>query len=123
MERRRQLVRKYQDWIEVTPHITFAQNVDHEKSSNHLMPVSIDFANLSMHRSDFMNALRKKGIITQVHYIPVVNQPFYERQGFCRSAFPNCQKYYKSALSLPLYFGLENRQFDYVVNELENLLM
>ena len=60
MERRRQLVRKYQDWIEVTPHITFAQNVNHDKSSNHLMPVSIDFANLSMHRSDFMNALRKK---------------------------------------------------------------
>ena len=103
----------------MTPNITLAQNIDHEISSNHLMPVSIDFANLTMHRSDFMNALRKKGIITQVHYIPVVNQPFYERQGFCRSDFPNSQKYYESALSLPLYYGLNDHEFDYVIQELE----
>jgi len=122
MERRRQLVRKYQDWIEVTPNVTLAQQIDHEISSNHLMPVSIDFAKLLMPRSDFMNALRKKGIITQVHYIPVVNQPFYERQGFRRSAFPNSQKYYKSALSLPLYYGLRDHEFDYVIQELEQLI-
>ena len=69
-----------------------------------------------------MKQLRDKSIITQVHYIPVVNQPFFKKQGFTAKDFPVSQAYYKAALSLPLYYSLTDKEFDYVIDTMEQLL-
>mgnify|MGYP001457602447 CR=1 FL=1 len=53
--------------------------------------------------------LKKNGINTQVHYIPIHLQPYYKnRYGYKPGDYPISEKYYEDALSLPLYPKLKN---------------
>ena len=71
----------------------------------HLYPVRIDFAAAGTSRTEVMNRLRERGIGTQVHYIPVPDQPYYvERYG--TQDLPGARRYYERTLSLPLFVGM-----------------
>ena len=119
VSRRRELSLWYTEWLKTQTNIMRAQNIDVELSANHLLTVAIDFENLKVSRNDFMKALRVKNIVTQVHYIPVVNHPFYKSQGFDPNDFPKSQNYFSKALSLPLFYGLSNTDFEYVLEQLK----
>jgi len=41
-----------------------------------------------------------------LHYIPVYRQPYYAREGFKPSDFPESERYYAEAITLPMYPGL-----------------
>ena len=69
-----------------------------------------------------MGELRRRGVITQVHYIPVTMQPFYQQLGFENTDYPLANAYYAQALSLPLYFDLTNTQQDLVIALMLELL-
>ena len=88
----------------------------------HLYSVLIDFEQLSLNRSQLVLALRDKGIGTQVLYIPVNEQPFYENR-YGVSELPGAKRYYQRALSLPLYSALTEEAVEYVVSVLGELLM
>ena len=47
-------------------------------SSNHLYILRINFKFLKITREQLFSYLRKKEIICQIHYIPIVMHPFYE---------------------------------------------
>jgi dTDP-4-amino-4,6-dideoxygalactose transaminase len=66
------------------------------------------------HREVF-EAMRGTGIGVNLHYIPVPRQPYYERMGFKRTDFPEAERYYAEAISLPMYPGLTDQQQDQVV--------
>lgn len=67
----------------------------------HLYPVLIDFEALARDRASVMNALRAKGVGTQVHYIPIHRQPYYAK--LSGVDLPGADAYYARALSLPYY--------------------
>ena len=69
-------------------------------------------------RREVFDSLRNAGITVNVHYIPVHLQPYYRRMGFNPGDFPNTETYYRSAISLPLYYGLTEDEQDYVVEKL-----
>ena len=52
-----------------------------ENSSHHIYPVRIEFNDLAVSRAHVMNSLKQLGIGSQVHYIPVPQQPFYAERG------------------------------------------
>lgn len=122
VSRRRELSHRYVSWLQDQHHIKRAQSIDINASANHLFVSAIDFEGLGRTRNDIMKQLRDKSIITQVHYIPVVNQPFFKKQGFKAEDFPISQAYYQAALSLPLYYGLTDREFNFVIDTMEQLL-
>jgi UDP-4-amino-4,6-dideoxy-N-acetyl-beta-L-altrosamine transaminase len=73
----------------------------------HLYPVRIDFGAAGVGRTEMMNRLRERGIGTQVHYIPVPDQPYYvERYG--QQHLPGARAYYARTLSLPLFVGMDD---------------
>lgn len=73
-------------------------------SSYHLYVLRFDFKKIGSTRREVMERLKKKGIGTQVHYIPLAHQPYYQkRYGLRRGDFPCSEKYYEGALSIPLY--------------------
>ena len=76
----------------------------------HLYVLQIDFARLGHSRNIVMEVLRKQGIGTQVHYIPVPMQPYYRSLGYTVEGLKQTIEYYCAALSLPLYPGLSIRQ-------------
>lgn len=69
------------------------------------------------HRQLFEN-LRAGGIGVNLHYIPVYQQPYYERMGFRPEDYPEAERYYAEAITLPLYPGLTEQQQDEVVRQL-----
>ena len=53
------------------------------------------------------NYLRKNKINVNLHYIPVHLQPYYRKLGFKKGNFPEAEKYYEEALSIPIYPNLK----------------
>jgi len=53
-----------------------------------------------------------------LHYIPVYRQPYYAREGFKPSDFPESERYYAEAITLPMYPGLTKKQQMEVVQRL-----
>ncbi len=89
----------------------------------HLFVVRIDFERFGVSRATVMNRLREANIGTQVHYIPIHLQPYYrEVNGTGPGDFPDAEKYYAQALSLPMYPDLTDADCERVVEELEKAL-
>ncbi|HVY06741.1 MAG TPA: UDP-4-amino-4,6-dideoxy-N-acetyl-beta-L-altrosamine transaminase [Burkholderiales bacterium] len=88
-------------------------------SSWHLYVVRLDLENIGQSHRAVFEALRAAGIGVNLHYIPVYRQPYYARMGFVRDEFPEAEKYYSEAISLPLYPALTARQQDVVVDEIK----
>ena len=100
--RRREIVKQYFD-----------------KLDNSVLPYQHPDANSSWHlfviqtedRKATYKQLKTQGIMTQVHYIPVTSQPFYNRKKLKNSA-----DFYRHCLSLPIYADLNNNEQNRVIN-------
>ena len=68
-----------------------------------------------------MKELQKRGIYTQVHYIPLFFQPYYRIKSF--KEFEGSLKYYEQTLSLPLFPLMNIKDVDYVVDNIKEVLI
>jgi len=93
---------------------------EYGKSSYHIFVAKLDNTNLK--RKDVFNALYNKGIGTNVHYIPIYWQPFYQSLGFKKGHCPQAEAYYHSAITLPLHTKLENKDVDNISTTLNIIL-
>ncbi len=87
----------------------------------HLYSVLIDLEKRHFDKAEFMLKLTEKQIGTQVHYIPVYSQPYYEKR-YGKQRLPGAESYYKRTLSIPLYPGMEDEDVYYVVETMAELL-
>lgn len=87
----------------------------------HLYVVHIDFGALGRDRAEVMRALHKRGIGTQVHYVPLHQQPYY-RARYGEQSLPGAERYYATALSLPLFPDLKDSEQDHVVAALAEIV-
>jgi UDP-4-amino-4,6-dideoxy-N-acetyl-beta-L-altrosamine transaminase len=60
--------------------------------------------------------LRASGILVNLHYIPVYHHPYYQKFGYQKKNFPQAEKYYSEAISLPIYPGLTEEQIKMIVD-------
>ncbi|MBV1900120.1 MAG: UDP-4-amino-4,6-dideoxy-N-acetyl-beta-L-altrosamine transaminase [Kordiimonadaceae bacterium] len=90
-------------------------------SAWHLYAVQIDFKALGKSRAGVMKALAEKGIGTQVHYIPVHEQPYYQK-AYGKQNLPGADKYYQETLSLPLFPAMDDSDPARVVRLLTEIL-
>jgi UDP-4-amino-4,6-dideoxy-N-acetyl-beta-L-altrosamine transaminase len=80
----------------------------------HLYAVLIDFAGLGIDRRIFMRELYAEGIGSQVHYIPIHKQPYYQAlYGDLR--LPGAESYYEKCLSLPMFPTMSDHDVERVV--------
>lgn len=100
-----------------------ADSARRDRSGHHLYATLIDFAALGTTRADFMNALRERGIGTQVHYIPLHRQPYHAaRDVGGHDQFVNTEAYYQKCLSLPLFPGMTDEEVEYVATQVMELV-
>ena len=90
-------------------------------SAHHLFILNLDLKKIELSRNQIINKLFKSKIITQVHYIPIFNFPFYKKI-FKRKYFKNAISYYNSCLSIPIYYGLKDKEINYVSSKIIKLL-
>ena len=122
LDTRRSIAKIYDQAFSELANITPLQIHGRDNSSHHIYVVSIDFDKIGISRHRFMQKLADQGVGSQVHYIPVVNQPYYQNIGYGIEQYPSTSQYYKNTLSIPLYYGLSNAEQKLVVSSIKELL-
>jgi UDP-4-amino-4,6-dideoxy-N-acetyl-beta-L-altrosamine transaminase len=65
--------------------------------------------------------LTNQRVIGNVHYRPIYRNSFYAKMGkYDPHNYPGAEEYYQSALSIPIYFGLRNRDVRAIARTLRN---
>lgn len=119
---RRALAARYRERLaQLAPHVRPAATPEGSSAVLHLMTVLIDFEALGRPRADVVEALRRQGVGSQVHYIPVHTQPYY-RERYGELHLPGADAWYDHALSLPLYPAMTDADVDRVVETLGTAL-
>lgn len=122
-KRRREIVAAYNRAFAGTKYLKTPVEPEGVSSCFHLYAVRADFAALGKSRAQVMAELRERGIGTQVHYIPVHTHPYYkEAYGYKEGDYPNAERYYGQALSLPLYPGLSDGDVETVVKAVKEAI-
>ena len=84
------------------------------ESSWHLFVVLVE---KSHERKIIFDGLRQEGVLVNVHYRPIYRQSFYANMNkYNPSDFPGAEHYYSSAISLPIFPGLEERDVEKIVH-------
>jgi UDP-4-amino-4,6-dideoxy-N-acetyl-beta-L-altrosamine transaminase len=81
----------------------------------HLYVLHVDFRSIGTTRARFMKALRSEGVGTQVHYIPLHQQPYY-RKRYGEMSLPGAEAYYAQCLSIPMFPSMTDADVEYVAS-------
>ncbi|WP_443690837.1 UDP-4-amino-4,6-dideoxy-N-acetyl-beta-L-altrosamine transaminase [Pseudomonas sp.] len=119
--RRRQLAARYERLLAELPLVLPTAQAGAE-SAWHLYVVRVRFDQVKLSQRDLFDALRTAGIGVNLHYIPVHLQPYYRESGFTDGDYPEAERYFDEAVTLPLFPDLTDEQQDYVIEQLRSLL-
>jgi len=121
-ERRRGLAALYRDALApLAPVVRLAAQPAWSDPVLHLMVALIDFEAVAKTRREVVDALKARGVGSQVHYIPVHRQPYY-RELYGALDLPGAEAWYARCLSLPLYPGMEDGDVEKVAAALKDVL-
>ncbi len=93
-----------------------------KNSSYHLYVLRIDFEKFKISKKDFVLKLRALNVGCQYHYIPINKQPYYKQLGYGNEETPVMNEYYKSTISIPMYFSLSFAEQEYVIKSIKDVL-
>jgi UDP-4-amino-4,6-dideoxy-N-acetyl-beta-L-altrosamine transaminase len=92
-------------------------------SSWHLYIIRLALDQVKKAQRQVFEELRKAGIGVNLHYIPVHLQPFYRHLGFKPGDFPEAERYYREAVTLPLFPRLTQEEVNIVAAQLRMTLL
>ncbi len=122
-QRRREIVNQYNTAFKGVEWLTVPYEESFGSSNFHLYVLQFDFEKIGMSRAHVMAELARKGIQTQVHYIPVHTQPYYQKHFGCQwGGYPAAEAYYKTCLSIPLFPMMKNEDVKKVVTTIMDVL-
>ncbi|KQC04391.1 MAG: UDP-4-amino-4,6-dideoxy-N-acetyl-beta-L-altrosamine transaminase [Methanoculleus sp. SDB] len=113
--RRHELADRYNRLLADLPITTPWQHPDCY-SSFHLYVIRLKREKITKSHREVFESMRDEGIGVNLHYIPVHTQPLYQRMGFEQGDFPEAERYYTEAISLPIYPAMTEQQQDLVVD-------
>lgn len=119
---RHHLADRYNDLLKSLP-VVLPYQLENTYSGLHLYVIRLSLEKLSLTHKEVFEALRGKGIGVNLHYIPVHTQPYYKKMGFSIGDFPESERYYSEAISLPMFHGMTEEQQDNVVKVLTEILL
>jgi UDP-4-amino-4,6-dideoxy-N-acetyl-beta-L-altrosamine transaminase len=117
IQRRNSLALRYQRKLAGLS-LQLPTNVNNSQSAWHLFMIEL----LASDRARVFDLLKAKGVGVNVHYIPIHLQPFYQQLGFAVGDYPNAEKFYHRAITLPLYPDLGEHQQDLVIDALHEVI-
>ena len=120
--RRHALAAYYDESLAELPVTTPWQHPD-TYSGLHLYVIRLKRDEVGRSHREVFDALRAQGIGVNLHYIPVHTQPYYQRMGFATGDFPEAERYYSEAISLPMFQTLSRAEQERVVAALRQALL
>jgi len=122
INRRVEIIDIYSNFFKNIKGIKIPFSANDFKSSWHIYILKINYKYFKLSRLELMEVLKKQGIATQVHYIPVYRQPFYKKFAFDFKDYPGAESYYERALTLPIYPKMTNGDVARVGNSIRKVL-
>ena len=118
LKRRRQVAALYRKAFADNPAVRLQTLPAGREHAYHLFTIQVPAAK----RRAVYDFLHKRGILANVHYIPVHTLPYYRRNGYSKVSMPNAEDYYSRTLSLPMHAGLTDADVRRVVKAVEDAL-
>ncbi|MDB9782622.1 UDP-4-amino-4,6-dideoxy-N-acetyl-beta-L-altrosamine transaminase [Winogradskyella sp.] len=110
VERRNEISAAYKKAFEGK--IKFQDLPEGTYNAHHLFIIEVE------HRKKLYDFLHSKGILAQIHYVPVHTMPYYKKIGYEGSDLINAENYYANCISLPMYPTLSNKEQDFVIEQI-----
>ena len=122
VKKRNYLAKRYSKMLSNLPLVL--PKIDGKKiSSFHLYVIKIDKAQTNIKRDFIFNHLRSKNIMVNIHYIPIYRHSFYKKFNFKKKNFPQCEEYYNSAISIPLFTSLNIKNQNKIIKEIKSIFL
>lgn len=112
VERRREIVKMYNEAFSDIDEIITPKEMEHIKSSWHIYPIQFKTSD----RRKVFDKFRDNKIGVQVHYTPVHLLSFYKKKFGCKEGdYPLAEKYSNRAITLPLFPKMTDSQVERVI--------
>ncbi len=115
IEARREIASHYLNELASTP-LMLPPVVENSRSAWHLFVVHVDD-----NRNGLCESLRRAGIGVNVHYVPIHTHPWFLARGFSRGDFPNAERHFDTAITLPIYPTIGATQLDYIISTVSSM--
>lgn len=122
-QRRKEIAAAYANAFVSRDDIEAPSVKDDRESAWHLYVVKLNLDMLRIGRNQFIEELKKRGVMTSVHFIPLYKHPYY-KNAFnydCRE-FAVSDSAYEQIISLPIYPGMSNEDVAQVISSVEDVL-
>jgi UDP-4-amino-4,6-dideoxy-N-acetyl-beta-L-altrosamine transaminase len=120
--RRHDIATRYNQELSELP-LTLPTQATYGYSAYHLYVIRLDLDAIApLTHAQVFKALRDRGILVNLHYIPVHTQPYYQAMGFRWGDFPQAEAYYKNAISIPMYPTMSDDAQKQVIQALHEIL-
>jgi len=114
VERRNEIASEYKKAFEGK--VKFQSLPEKTFNAHHLFIIEVD------DRKGLYNALHDKGILVQIHYVPVHTMPYYKNIGYQDAELINAETYYSRCISLPMYPALTEEEQSFIVKQVLNFV-
>ncbi|MBV8550397.1 MAG: DegT/DnrJ/EryC1/StrS family aminotransferase [Acidobacteriaceae bacterium] len=104
ISRRREIAQIYSDAFKNLPELVLPVDLPGRPHAYHLYTVRIVAERCRLQRDTFIQQLKKAGIGSSVHFIPLHRHPYYrDKYEYPATSFPVAEAFFPKILSLPLY--------------------
>jgi len=115
VERRKKISAIYDHLFSDKEKFIIPKKIKDTVNSYHLYPILINLKKIKKTKEKIIKEFLKNKIKLQVHYIPINTQPFYKKKyGLNKNNYKNSILFFKSCVSLPIYYDLNDRQINYI---------
>ena len=92
---------------------------NYNSSSFHLFLINLNLKYLKSDKDKLFRYLNKKNIYPQFHYKPLNMYSFYKKK---TETYIGAEKYFKSTLSIPLYYGIKKNEQKYILDNIKKFI-
>lgn len=121
LERRAEIVRKYDAVCDALGIFHLKHHVEGADSSNHLYLIRVSGID-EERRNEIIEKMAEAGVATNVHYKPLPMMSAYKALGWDIQDFPNTYDYYHNLITLPLHTLLSDDDVEYVCETLKEVI-
>jgi len=122
-QRREQIARMYNDSFGELDTCFTPRDAGFGTHAWHLYILELNLPALTAGRNDVLDSLRRKGVGTSVHFMPLHLHPIYQRlYGYQPGDFPTAEAVFARACSLPIYPAMTDRDVAHVIEAVRTTL-
>lgn len=121
VERRHQIISKYNEAFKDLPIMILNHKDENHRSSGHLYFTRIKGINEEQ-RNEIIIKMAERGIACNVHYKPLPMLTAYKKLGFDIANYPNAYDFYRNEITLPLYSKLTDEQVEYIIENFKEIV-